>query len=71
MQEEKGAKLRKEWAEQGNPPCNHPRIDKEYHLGADTEDRICTTCGKTWWRNDPDLPRISPASSSPEGDTGL
>ena len=59
MQEKKGAQLRKEWAEKGSPPCVHPTLAKEYFLGADSEDSICTTCGETWWRNDPDRPETS------------
>lgn len=36
--------LRKEW---GNKPCNHPSLEKEYHLGAGTGDYVCTQCGQT------------------------
>jgi hypothetical protein len=56
MQSDRGNRLRKAWAEKGNPPCDHATLDKEYYLGADTEDLICTTCGETWWRNDPTRP---------------
>jgi len=56
MQMKKASRLRKEWAERGNPPCDHSVLDKEYHLGADTGDLVCTTCGETWWRDDPDRP---------------
>lgn len=56
MQAKKGTQLRKEWAEKGGPPCEHSVLDKEYYLGADTGDVICTTCGETWWRNDPSRP---------------
>lgn len=53
---EKGAQLRKEWAEKGDPPCEHLVLDKEYYLGADTGDLICTTCGEVWGRGDPKRP---------------
>jgi hypothetical protein len=56
MQMENAAKLRDEWQRKDNPPCSHPRLDKEYHLGADTGDVVCTTCGETWWPNDPERP---------------
>jgi hypothetical protein len=56
MQMEKASKLREDWHRKGNPPCDHPQLDKEYHLGADTGDVACTTCGETWWRNDPERP---------------
>lgn len=38
------------WAERGNPPCDHPSVDKEYFLGSDTGDEGCTVCGSTWPR---------------------
>lgn len=38
------------------PPCEHSTQDKEYHLGADTGDLVCTSCGETWWRDDPERP---------------
>ncbi|OUC97358.1 hypothetical protein CA984_11395 [Streptosporangium minutum] len=37
--------MRLRWAEQGNPPCDHPEIVKEYDLGSSTGDKRCTTCG--------------------------
>ena len=30
----------------GNMPCDHPELEKEYHLGMSTGDYVCTTCGK-------------------------
>jgi hypothetical protein len=56
MQMEKATVLRDEWAANGDPPCSHPTIDKEYHLGSDTGDVICTTCGRVWPSNDPSRP---------------
>ena len=43
MQMSKSQQLRDEW---GDKPCGHPDFDKEYYLGADTGDKVCTTCGK-------------------------
>ena len=28
----------------GNKPCEHPKLEKEYYLGSDTGDYVCTTC---------------------------
>jgi hypothetical protein len=43
MQHEKAQRLRKQW---GNEPCDHPSTEKEYYLGSDTGDKVCTTCGR-------------------------
>lgn len=43
MQLEKAQSLRRTW---GNKPCNHPQTEKEYYLGSDTGDKVCTTCGR-------------------------
>ena len=45
MQSSKAAQLRRAWEAKGNPPCAHPGVEKEYDLGADTGDEVCTTCG--------------------------
>ena len=45
MQASKGAELRRAWEAKGNQPCKHPETDKEYYLGSDSGDRVCTTCG--------------------------
>lgn len=42
MQYDEGLAIRKEW---GDKPCSHPVVVKEYYLGSNTGDRICTTCG--------------------------
>jgi hypothetical protein len=39
-------KLRKAW---GDKPCDHPNFEKEYDLGAQTGDYVCTTCGYAIW----------------------
>ncbi len=49
MQDTKAAELRKNW---GDEPCDHPHLEKEYHLGMDTGDYVCTTCGETGWGPD-------------------
>lgn len=33
----------------GGGPCDHPRVDTEYHLATDTGDVGCLRCGMTWW----------------------
>lgn len=43
MQFEKANRLRDEW---GDKPCSHPSTEKEYYLGADTGDRVCSQCGR-------------------------
>ena len=47
MQSSKAAQLRRVWEAKGNLPCDHPRVEKEYDLGADIGDEVCTTCGST------------------------
>ena len=42
MQLEKGERLRKAW---GNKPCDHPQLDQEYYLSAQTGDYRCIHCG--------------------------
>lgn len=46
MQMRDAAALRQRW---GDKPCEHPRLDKEYHLGSATGDYVCTTCGEARW----------------------
>jgi hypothetical protein len=48
MQMKQAIALRKRWEAKGNPPCEHPNLDKEYIEGFDTGDRVCTTCGKSF-----------------------
>ena len=45
MQMRKAAALRDAWARKGNPPCEHPDLDREYDLGSNTGDYVCTVCG--------------------------
>jgi hypothetical protein len=39
------ARILREWKKRGSPPCDHPRLEKEYHLGSDTGDKVCMECG--------------------------
>ena len=47
MQSSKAKALRLAWERKGNPSCQHPHLDKEYNLGMDMGDYVCTTCGRT------------------------
>lgn len=49
MQLEEAQELRIRW---GDKPCNHPSITKEYYLGTNTGDYVCTTCGQAGWGRD-------------------
>lgn len=41
MQKKDAQRLR----EKSGEPCNDPSYDKEYDLGGDTGDLVCTNCG--------------------------
>lgn len=56
VQMNKAAQIRQTWKRDGEQPCSHERFDKEYHLGSDTGDYVCLTCGVSWWRDDPKPP---------------
>lgn len=45
MQMDRAAELRQSW---GDRPCSHPDLDKEYHLGMQTGDYVCTQCGRSF-----------------------
>lgn len=49
MQHAEAQKLRKSW---GDKPCDHKHIEKEYYLGSDTMDYVCTTCGREFTREE-------------------
>jgi hypothetical protein len=53
MQMDDALRLRTAWIEKGNPPCDHPHVDKEYYLGSSTGDWVCTTCGREVDRKQP------------------
>ncbi|MGW7087490.1 hypothetical protein ACWGH2_28895 [Streptomyces sp. NPDC054871] len=46
MQADDAMRLNREWKEKGSPPCEHPHLEKEYYLSAQTGDKVCTTCGE-------------------------
>ncbi len=46
MQAREASHLRKMW---GDVPCDHDHVEKEYDLGSDTGDLVCTQCGRTFW----------------------
>ena len=50
MQYERAMELQKAWEAKGNPPCVHPKVEREYYLGANTGDEVCTTCGASGLR---------------------
>jgi len=43
MQNKERMIIREAW---GDKPCDHPHIEREYDLGADTGDLVCTQCGR-------------------------
>lgn len=43
MQYNRAGEIKTNW---GDKPCNHPNIEKEYYLGAQTGDVMCSQCGK-------------------------
>ncbi len=49
LQSKEAEALRKAW---GDKPCKHPNLEKEYYLGADTGDWVCTICGRSGWGKD-------------------
>ena len=51
MQHDKAKRIREKW---GDKPCNHPKLDKEYYLGAHTMDYVCTTCGREFTKKERD-----------------
>lgn len=46
VQAQKLSQLKSEWEAKGGPPCDHPNVDKEYHLGAQSGDYGCLVCGE-------------------------
>lgn len=46
-------RLRSKWQAKGSPPCEHPRVEKERMQGMDTGDKVCTTCGQTFFNGRP------------------
>lgn len=54
------AELAAAWAAKGSPPCDHPQVWKEYHLGAATGDDACLVCGASWPRGKKPSPQEDP-----------
>ena len=52
MQHEAAKILREDW---GDKHCDHPSLEKEYFLGTDTMDFVCSTCGKEFTRTEKEL----------------
>jgi hypothetical protein len=51
MQASKAKRKRDDW---GDKPCSHPSFAKEYILGAQTGDYVCTQCGQSFDKNERD-----------------
>ncbi|WP_405506295.1 hypothetical protein OG323_05910 [Streptomyces cyaneofuscatus] len=47
------SRLQQDWAAKGSPPCEHPQLEKERLNGMDTGDKICNTCGQTFFNGKP------------------
>ena len=45
MRPSKSEQLRKVWEAKGNPPCDHPSVDRELRGGYDTGNKVCLVCG--------------------------
>lgn len=48
MQHDKALELQRKW---GNKPCSHSNLEKEYYLGSQTGDYVCTQCGEAFPKN--------------------
>jgi hypothetical protein len=63
MQSSEAEALRNSW---GDKPCDHPNIDKEYYLGAQTGDFNCVQCGATFFsRAEWEAARVKPTDDEP------
>lgn len=45
MQNEKAQNLRNNW---NGKPCKHTKLEKEYFLGSDSGDYVCSQCGEVF-----------------------
>ncbi|MFE1344712.1 hypothetical protein [Streptomyces sp. NPDC058757] len=52
MQMRDAMKLQRAWQAKGAPPCAHPEMDVEFDLGGRTGDKVCTTCGESFSREE-------------------
>ena len=50
MQMSDATRLQQQWQAKGSPPCSHPQMDDEFDLGGRTGDKVCTTCGESFSR---------------------
>lgn len=55
MQAEEEKALRQAWIKKGSPLCDHSKLAREYYLGSNTGDYVCTICGE-----------VNPVSGWPE-----
>ena len=46
MQFDDACRLWNEWKRKGDGPCDHPSREREYYLGANTGDVVCSVCGR-------------------------
>ena len=49
MQIKKARELKEKW---GQKKCDHPSFTKEYDLGAQTGDYVCTQCGESFSKSE-------------------
>ena len=47
MEWHEAGRLQRAWVAKGNPPCDHPEVERESIRGMNTGDEVCTTCGET------------------------
>lgn len=60
------ATIEQSWVAKGHPYCEHPRMDREYHLGAHTGDAGCLDCGDSWAKGTEATPRgVKPERPNP------
>jgi hypothetical protein len=59
MQMDEAKERRKLW---GKRPCDHPELEKEYHLGMATGDYVCTRCGEARWGSNWNEPQFATAN---------
>jgi hypothetical protein len=59
--------IRDRWEAAGSQSCEHQDVEKEYYLGSQTGDFVCTRCGKTFG-SDPTAKRNDPKDSVPPSD---
>lgn len=54
MKLEEANERREMW---GDKPCNHPSLEKEYYMGSQTGDYVCTICGAVGWGKELNKPK--------------